>query len=859
MAETPLKNQIIGWLKNQSYWLQYSGNELLEGMAIDDAFVNKTYNYFKEDLELTELVDGRLPITFNEVAVASGLTSKPKLLSISNIENVNALLAGQEIAINENLTLIYGDNGAGKSGYIRLLNNAFNSRGDKNILGNVYEATATGKPKCNFVFQSDAAPYPKEFPTDISCVEFSQFAVFDTQCVKVHLDGDNQLNFTPSGFEFFDRVLQLFEAVKNKLATEIQANKPANNFLIHFQNENAVKNQISALGAQSNDEELKKSGTFTEDDAKNLEEITAKIAALKALNIKEQIAAFEKTLKELSEFMQMQQAILACLTEDKIKYYSDLIKSFHSLQELSKAEGIKSLEQYEIDLVGSPQWREFIIAAKNYTIAIEQSRDGNILYPSDKDHCVFCLQPLNDKENTLINTYWLFLKSEAEKELNRTVQKIKDAIKELKGLVPVKFDDTIGLYVYLNSTQTVLTAKWKEIVINSEKARQNLIANLDNLNNALPVSTFIDNTNEFDKVVAIIKAEIDALFAKKPDQEIATLTFQMLFLMDKSLLSKLLPEILKFITAHKWAAKAEQAVSAFRTNSITTLQGNLFTQHITNNYAQTFSDECKILKAPNVVEISQRSAKAATYRKLLVAKQSASQILSEGEQRAISLADFLTEVQLNPNNSGVIFDDPVTSLDHKRRAIIAKRLVDLSATKQVVIFTHDIAFFAKLSSYADKTAGLKVTKTSIRKFGNAVGIIKPDLPWIAQKITARIRFLRNELVRLKKLEKEGDEDQYNMQVKGWYGFLREAWERSIEERLFKGAIERFSGEVHTRPLEQIEVTPELVKMIDEGMTQSSNWVHDQAMGLNPPIPDTTKAESDLNYLDEFAQKCKPLK
>lgn len=858
MAEIPLKNQIIGWLKNQSYWLQYSGNELLEGAAIDDALVSKTYVYFKEDVELTELADGRTPITFSEVAVASGVASKPKLLSINNIENVNALLAGQEIAINENLTLIYGDNGAGKSGYIRLLNNAFNSRGDKNILGNVYDAAASGKPKCNFVFQSNTAPYSKEFPTDLNCVEFSQFAVFDTQCIKVHLDGDNQLNFTPSGFEFFDRVLQLFEAVKNKLGTEIQANKPTNNFLIHFQNENVIKNQISALGAQSNEEELKKLGTFTEEDAKNLEEITAKIAALKALNIKEQIAVFEKTLKELSEFMQRQQAILACLTEDKIKYYSDLIKGFHSLQELSKAEGIKSLEQYEIDLVGSPQWREFIVAAKNYITAIEQTRDVNV-YPSDKDHCVFCLQPLSDKENALINTYWLFLKSEAEKELNRTVQKIKEAIKELKGLVPVKFDDTIGLYVYLNSTQPVLTAKWKEIVINSEKVRQNLISNFDNLNNVLPVTSFVENTNEFDKVVAIIQADIDALFAKKPDQEIATFSFQMFFLMDKSLLSKLLPEILKFIAAHKWAAKAELAVSAFRTNSITALQGNLFTQHITNNYAKTFSDECKILKAPNVVEISQHNAKAATYRKLLVAKQTASQILSEGEQRAISLADFLTEVQLNPHNSGVIFDDPVTSLDHKRRAIIAQRLVELSVSKQVVIFTHDIAFFAKLTSYADKTAGLKVTKTSIRKFGNSVGIIKPDLPWIAQNITKRIGFLRNDLVRLKKLEKEGEEDQYNMQVKGWYGFLREAWERSVEERLFKGAIERFSGEVHTRPLEQIEVTPELVKMIDEGMTQSSNWVHDQAMGLNPPIPDSAKAESDLNYLEEFAQKCKPLK
>lgn len=859
MADIPLKNQIIGWLKNQSYWLQYSGNEILEGAAINDALVSETYNYFKEDLELTELADGRIPIVFNEVEAVSEAASKLKLLSINNIENVNALLAGQEIAINENLTLIYGDNGAGKSGYIRLLNNAFNSRGDKSMLGNVYDTTAVGKPKCSFVFQSDAAPYPKEFPTDINCAEFSQFAVFDTQSVKVHLDGDNQLNFTPSGFEFFDRVLQLFEAVKNKLGTEIQSNKPINNFLIHFQNENAIKNHISVLGAQSNEDELKKLGIFTEEDAKNLEKITAKIAALKALNIKEQIATFEKLLKELSEFTQRQQEILACLTEDKINYYNGLIKSFHSLQELSKAEGIKSLEQYEIDLVGSSQWREFIVAAKNYTTAIEQTREGNVLYPSAKDHCVFCLQPLTEKENTLIDTYWLFLKSEAEKELNRTIQKIKEAIKELKGLVPVKFDDTTGLYVYLHSTQPALTAKWKDIVTNSEKVRLNLIANLDNLNNALPVASFIDNISEFDKVVAIIKAEIDALFAKKPDQEIATLTFQMLFLMDKSLLSKLLPDILKFISAHKWAAKAEQAVSAFRTNSITALQGNLFTQHITNNYATTFSDECKILKAPNVVEISQHNAKASTYRKLLVAKQSASQILSEGEQRAISLADFLTEVQLNPNNAGVIFDDPVTSLDHKRRAIIAKRLVELSATKQVVIFTHDIAFFAKLTSYADKTTGLKVTKTSIRKFGNVVGIIKPDLPWIAQKITARIGFLRNELVKLKKLEKEGDEDQYNMQVKGWYGFLREAWERSIEERLFKGAIERFSGEVHTRPLEQIEVTPELVKMIDEGMTQASNWVHDQAMGLNPPIPDTAKAESDLNYLDEFAQKCKPLK
>jgi wobble nucleotide-excising tRNase len=103
----------------------------------------------------------------------------------------------------------------------------------------------------------------------------------------------------------------------------------------------------------------------------------------------------------------------------------------------------------------------------------------------------------------------------------------------------------------------------------------------------------------------------------------------------------------------------------------------LFAKHITEKYKETFNLECEKLNAPKVVEIIQQNSKMKSSRKLQIAKLSASQILSEGEQRAISLADFLTEVQLNPNNSGVIFDDPVTSLDHERKSIIAKRLVEL--------------------------------------------------------------------------------------------------------------------------------------------------------------------------------------
>ena len=41
-------------------------------------------------------------------------------------------------------------------------------------------------------------------------------------------------------------------------------------------------------------------------------------------------------------------------------------------------------------------------------------------------------------------------------------------------------------------------------------------------------------------------------------------------------------------------------------------------------------------------------------------------ILSEGEQRALSIACFFAESHVAGRKSAIIFDDPVTSLDHKR-------------------------------------------------------------------------------------------------------------------------------------------------------------------------------------------------
>src|SRR3546814_7865490 len=58
----------------------------------------------------------------------------------------------------------------------------------------------------------------------------------------------------------------------------------------------------------------------------------------------------------------------------------------------------------------------------------------------------------------------------------------------------------------------------------------------------------------------------------------------------------------------------------------------------------------------------------------------------------VALAAFLTELATAQHKSALVFDDPVTSLDHRWREKVADRLVEESATRQIIVFTHDMVF-----------------------------------------------------------------------------------------------------------------------------------------------------------------------
>jgi ABC-type uncharacterized transport system ATPase subunit len=322
---------------------------------------------------------------------------------------------------------------------------------------------------------------------------------------------------------------------------------------------------------------------------------------------------------------------------------------------------------------------------------------------------------------------------------------------------------------------------------------------------------------------------------------------------DKTKVIDLIPAITAYVEYLKWDSIAEK--SKIKTRGITTKQKELFEKYVTDDYLHAFEEECKKLNANFNVEIVSRGSSGQTLKKLQIRGTAPGKVLSEGEQRAISIANFLTEVRMDSRNVGIVLDDPVCSLDHKRRSLIVKRLLEEATNRQVVVFTHEITFFMELKTEADRS-GVIFEQETIRNYCNEPGDISQIIPWQGMTVKDRTGKLKNELQGIVSLYNSGDMDSYYYRAKEWCELLRESWERAVEEILFNDAIQRYNPCVQTQRLKKAPFTQDLYSELEAGMTECSAWCHDQARAINGDIPTVEDLKKYMECFEKYWKQYK---
>jgi len=226
-------------------------------------------------------------------------------------------------------------------------------------------------------------------------------------------------------------------------------------------------------------------------------------------------------------------------------------------------------------------------------------------------------------------------------------------------------------------------------------------------------------------------------------------------------------------------------------------------------------------------------------------------VLSEGEKTCVALAGFLAELETTNNGSGIVFDDPVSSLDHHYRLRVARRLIAAAKERQVVVFTHDIVFLLMLTKYARKE-GVTLKESSLRRGGPRHGVPEEGPPWVAMTVIKRIGVLRKELQTAAALLRKGDRPTYEQKAEWIYERLRQSWERAVEEVLLNEVVVRFGDGVSTQRLKVLtDITDGDVQCVDSQMSYCSSFVHDESGAVNSGIPDPPVVEADIKKLEDW--------
>jgi energy-coupling factor transporter ATP-binding protein EcfA2 len=369
-----------------------------------------------------------------------------------------------------------------------------------------------------------------------------------------------------------------------------------------------------------------------------------------------------------------------------------------------------------------------------------------------------------------------------------------------------------------------------------------------NFNNLTPVDP-VTSKGVIQKLKQVLEDKIkemdEAAFSKK----LADAKSQVTNLKHKKKLTELSEGIRRYIFDLDWNLKASEAAKTINTKPITDKQKKIFEEYFTKQYRQLFFQEASKLQVNFQIDVKPKGSAGKTLRKLDVLSYSPADVLSEGEQRAIALADFLTEIEICGIKGGLVFDDPVNSMDHERKSYIARRLVAESIKRQVIIFTHDISFLFDLVNEAERHK-LKEKQDFychwVQKIENNVGVVH-----INHRKELELDYKTHTRAEECWQSARAESDPVKRESLSRQGFdcLRKTYEAFILTEIFGDTVKRFDRRIRYDTLKQVYCTKEVSEFVSDRLGYCSGFVSahlpTDAYSGESPNPELLKREIDV--------------
>lgn len=807
--------------------------------------------------ELTDICKGgavkAIPLTAEHVRDAKSSRAVVNLSAIHDVENVNALAQGERLTFfKSGVTLVYGDNGSGKSGYIRILKKVCRARSPKDdkIVSNIY-AAMSGPQKATIDFTVNTENRDSSWINGRpSNPLLSAVSVFDCHTANVHVDQTNDVAYTPFPMKLLEGLAQLCQRIKQSLNTEIEAiekQSPAFIKLPKCQPDTKVGRLFAQLNGETSPEAVRVLATLSAAEFARLETLKADLASdpVKiARGLQAQKTRLDTRVTTLGRLQ-------AAGRQGRINDLIQLHKRYEAAKESANLAAQTLFTNEPLPNVGSEAWRGLWEAASAYS---QQQAYPSAPFPfvGAGSFCVLCQQALKEDAASRLLRFEHFIKDESKKQ-ERQAREIYDAsLTELKSSdVPIaEIRATIaGLRDELNE-ETLAAEVWKSAI--TAKWRLRAVLRTHKLAPppwpavyALPSQALTDCSNTLAERAAALVNQGQSDERKKMIAESQELA-------DRQWLSLVQEDVVAEIGRRKDIATLKLAQRDTTTNRITAQSATIAEDLVTNALRAQFTKEVDRLGV-GALAIELRNDKSSygmpLFRVTLIKKPDVKvgDILSEGEHRCIALAAFLAELSTTENHSAVVFDDPVSSLDHMHRDKLAERFAAEGQHRQVIVFTHDIAFLFLLNEacHAQQTP---IGFRSITRGSDLTGYCQQNPPPNAQPVDKVIESIQKQLDNQKIQHERGEQEAWHQTVESLLVQLRKTWERAVEEAVAP-VIKRLANKVSTSGLSKLTaIALEDCKTMRAAFGRCSQLLHSASEFLNPRLPAPNVIQSEIETL-----------
>lgn len=856
---------VVSWLASRPLWQQELALRFSENGGISSSQLKEFAQFLESEKGLADAPDLSIrAISKDQLLIPKREDSPTILASIGPVENFDRLAKKQAPIqfATSGVTLIYGGNGTGKSGYCRLIKALCRSLHEVALKGDAYSATQQ-EPGQVIVRYKVA----KNDVTEVTWAlgqtpppELAKITVFDGEAARIYVNSERKVEFLPNDIALVRAVGKAVKALNDEFSTAesvikkaVGARPPGG-----FTTGTTAAKLVAAMifnGELPDEETLRSAAQWSEEKQQALDN-AADAVSRSPLELERARRATVGTLNALADEMR---SLANDLGLASIERLMTLQSNASSSRELARTSVTKLFGSEPIPNLASDAWRRMLHYARDF--ALETFIDAESPQLAKGGVCVLCQQELGPAAEDRLFRFASYLEGRAEQDAEsarrlfvaevfklrelriRSATEIAAIGQTLQKLGPLGKECSEGMAAYFADVRDRLAVVQDAI----DKINYSALANLPPLATPPSVASLVES----------MLAEADALAEEARRQDGATRRKAVYAeLADNKKLSLEVDAVVSRLQALRRLAKITELREATSTTPITAFINRLRKEFLTPALASAFQDEIEALDLADLpVKLLERGEYAESMVQVGLETErdfEPGDVLSEGELKALALASCLAEIKEIGDGHAIVLDDPVSSLDHERLDRTAKRLVVEAKKRQVIIFTHNLFFHHAIASHASRSR-VPVRNEYILRRANETGLIDGQGTWLLLTVKKRLPIIRASIDKIQKIYDRRDE-VHRIAVRTIYTLLRETWERLIEELVLNGVLGRFKPEIHTKRLWGAEIDAAVRERVFRGMTACSVYSgHDRSQESPPELPDIDSINSDFEDLASFTR------